>query len=110
MIEALVHVAGRLDRKSLVNLLSVDHSYRRLSSNNIVHTILLQHIRSEDNHALRSASYYGRLEVVKYLVSCGLTVEDIRSENNQALCLSWASENGHLKVIKYLEDFIRENE
>ena len=108
MIEALVHVIDYLDRRSLVNLLSVNRSYRNLSSDDIVQPILLQYIRSQNNQALISSARKGHLEVVKYLVSCGLTVEDIRSENNQAV--RWASHYGHLEVVEYLEGFIREND
>ena len=49
------------------------------------------------NEAVRWASEYGHLGMVKYLVSLGA---DIRSCNNEAVQL--ASEYGHIEVVKYL--------
>ncbi len=74
--------------------------------------LTLEDIRSLDNYAFRYASYYGHLEIVKYLITFGegasppemiekgLTLEDIRSFYNFALI--WASSNRHLEVVKYL--------
>jgi len=54
-------------------------------------------IHAENNRAVRWASEYGHLEVVKYLVSVGA---DIHAGND--LAVRWASSNGHLEVVKYL--------
>ena len=57
-------------------------------------------IQACNNCAVRWASRYGHLEVVKYLVSQGVNV--------QRVCYNWlspvqlASENGHLEVVMYL--------
>ena len=48
--------------------------------------------------ALRWASWYGHLQIVKYLVQKGV---DIHAQKDAALM--WASKNGHLQVVKYLE-------
>jgi ankyrin repeat protein len=53
--------------------------------------------RYNENDAVRCASMFGHLEVVKYLIEMGA---DFRACDNQAV--RWASENGHLEVIKYL--------
>jgi hypothetical protein len=55
-------------------------------------------IHAENDYALREASYYGHLEVVKYLVEHGA---DIHAEDDYAL--KWASYYGHLEVVKYLK-------
>ena len=39
----------------------------------------LEDIRSQSNFALRLAGENGHLEVVKFLINKGLTIEDIRS-------------------------------
>jgi len=54
-------------------------------------------IIADDNYAVRWASEYGHLDVVKYLVEHGA---DITADNNYAV--RWASLNGHLEVVKYL--------
>ncbi len=64
--------------------------------------LTLEDIRSLNNNALIWASFYGHLEVVKYLVNKGLTLEDIRSYDNNALI--GASLYGHLEVVKFLID------
>ena len=46
-------------------------------------------IHARDNEALIEASYFGHLEVVKYLEERGADIH-----------LIWASENGHLEVVK----------
>ena len=53
-------------------------------------------IRPGGKFAVRRASGNGHLETVKYLVSLGANVRDIR------LCREWASEEGHLETVKYL--------
>lgn len=60
-------------------------------------------------YALSWASYYGNLNVVKYLVENGV---DLRAENDYSVRA--ASQNGRLKVVKYLvengADFRAEND
>ena len=46
------------------------------------------------------ASLYGQLKTIKYFVKKKIiTLKDIRSNDNEAL--RWASNNGHLHIIKY---------
>jgi len=54
-------------------------------------------ISEEVNVAVRLASLYGNLEVVKCLVANGA---DVRSMDD--CCVSWAAKRGHLDVVKYL--------
>jgi len=54
-------------------------------------------ITTDDNRALRWASAYGYLKVVKYLVSQGA---DVTADDNYAL--QSASKDGYLKMVKYL--------
>lgn len=55
-------------------------------------------IHANDDKAVRMASWYGRLQVVDYLVvSLGA---DIHAEDDFAVRI--ASQNGHLAVVKYL--------
>ena len=56
---------------------------------------LNEKINFED--ALRFSAAQGRLEVVKYLISCGA---NIHANNDQAFRFS--AENGHLEVVKVL--------
>ena len=42
----------------------------------------------------------GNLDVIKVLVGQGLTLDDIRSDDNEALLV--ACQNGHLDIVKYL--------
>jgi ankyrin repeat protein len=49
------------------------------------------------NAALRYASYYGHLAIVKYLVLKGA---DVNADDDAAL--RYASTNGHLEVVRYL--------
>ena len=51
----------------------------------------------DENKALRTASCYGHLEIVKCLIENGA---DIHSFNGSAL--RYASGYGHLEVVKYL--------
>ena len=51
----------------------------------------------DENKALRTASCYGHLEIVKYLIENGA---DVHSFNDQAL--RYASGYGHLEIVKYL--------
>ncbi len=60
----------------------------------------LEDIRSND--ALIWASCNGHFEVVKYLINKGLTLEDIRAQDNCAFRM--ASLYGYLEVVKYLID------
>lgn len=62
--------------------------------------ITIKDIRLNNNKALKQASLYGHLSVVKYLMEQGLMVEDILSENNYIL--KWSSFHGHLPLVKYL--------
>ena len=50
------------------------------------------------NEAFRSAAYYGRLEIVKFLST--LPCVDPCSRNNYAI--NWAIRCGHLKVVQFL--------
>ena len=54
-------------------------------------------IHAENDHALLWASANGQLEVVKYLVNNGA---NIHADNDFAL--RWASKYGHLEVVKFL--------
>ncbi len=54
-------------------------------------------VTADNNYAIRWASEYGHLKVVKYLVSQGA---DVTVVDDYAVRM--ASENGHLKVVKYL--------
>jgi ankyrin repeat protein len=42
----------------------------------------------------------GHLKIVKFLWDQGLTVDNLRSDNN--LAIRHASRNGHLDVVKFL--------
>jgi ankyrin repeat protein len=55
------------------------------------------HVHADNDYALKWASYYGYLEVVKTLLEAGANV---RADNDYAL--KWASRNGHLEVVKTL--------
>ena len=55
---------------------------------------------ADDFTALHTAATYGHLEVVKYLVGQGATV-DATGKNGETP-LMWAAVNGHLEVVKYL--------
>ncbi len=57
-------------------------------------------IHSQFDGALRWASYYGHIEVVKYLVELKPDGADIHAESDVAL--RSASSNGHLDIVKYL--------
>ena len=57
-------------------------------------------IHTQDDQALRWASFYGQIEVVKYLVELKPDGANIHARNDQAL--EWASTNGHLDIVKYL--------
>ncbi len=54
---------------------------------------------------MKWTSSNGHLEVVKYLVNKGLTLEDIRNRDN--LALRFAIENGQIEVVQYLEETIK---
>jgi hypothetical protein len=54
-------------------------------------------IHSCDDYALGCASYFGRLEVVKYLIDNGANIH-----GNDDASLRCASSNGHLEVVKFL--------
>ena len=66
---------------------------------------------AEDNLAIQYASYYGHLDVVKYLSTLPNVIAfgnenrsvlvDPTAGNNRAI--KYASQNGHLEVVKYLE-------
>ena len=49
------------------------------------------------NLALSWASFYGKLEIIKYLFEDGANID-----SNESEALRWASEDGRLKVVKYL--------
>lgn len=55
-------------------------------------------IRTNNDYAIRWASYNGHLEIVKYLYSHGANIE----ANNDAII--WASHNGHLDVVIFLTE------
>ena len=40
------------------------------------------------------------IHCVKHLIKSGLTIEDVRARDNEAL--RWSAENGHLEVVKFL--------
>ena len=68
------------------------------------HLSLVQHslkngadIQTEEDAALKLASFKGHLDVVKYLVEQGA---DIHAGNDATLI--WASDMGHLDVVKFL--------
>ena len=52
---------------------------------------------ANDNIAVRWASRYGHLEVVKFLVEQGA---DTSANDNEAL--KWASGKGHLEIVNFL--------
>jgi ankyrin repeat protein len=54
-------------------------------------------VHAWNEYALRWASFYGRLEVVQYLVEKGA---DVHAENEDAL--RYASLYGHLEVVQFL--------
>jgi len=63
--------------------------------------LALQHgadVHADNDYALRSASYNGRLPVVQFLVQHGA---DVHACNDSAL--HWASGNGHLAVVQFLK-------
>ena len=61
---------------------------------------LLPHIdpSAHNNYAIRLASRFGHLEIVKILLQDSRV--DPSAFNNYAI--QWASENGHLEVVKFL--------
>ncbi|XP_068237591.1 protein fem-1 homolog C-like [Palaemon carinicauda] len=52
--------------------------------------------------ALRSACFYGYLDIVKVLVEDGADIESV--DDKGATCLILACDNGHYEVVKYLID------
>jgi hypothetical protein len=50
-----------------------------------------------DDFAMRMASYYGRLDVIKYLIE---KEGNVNANNDE--CLRHASSNGYVDVVKYL--------
>jgi ankyrin repeat protein len=54
---------------------------------------------AENNLAIRGASYFGHLEVVKFLAS-QLTKEDLRAKDNEAISI--ALKRGYINVVKFL--------
>jgi len=73
---------------------------RRKLTNVSTFEYLISHganIHTYDDNAIRWASHYGHLEVVKLLISKGA---NIHAANNYAL--RWASENGHIEVVQLL--------
>jgi ankyrin repeat protein len=53
--------------------------------------------RSNNDYAVRRASEYGHIQVVKYLISVGADIH----ENND-IAVQWTSSYGHLEIVKYL--------
>jgi len=51
----------------------------------------------QNNSAICEASYYGHLEIVKFLVENGA---DICARNNDPVC--WAATNSHFEIVKFL--------
>ena len=79
------------------------HNYLIFGSRNknldhaIISLNLGANIHANDDYALRSASYNGYLDIVRYLVSKGAI---IHARNDYGLI--WASLRGHIDVVKYL--------
>ncbi len=59
-------------------------------------------IHDQSDYALRWASYYGHIEIFKYLVELKPDGANIHAYDDAAL--RWASEEGHLDIVKYLVD------
>ncbi|MFA6166949.1 MAG: ankyrin repeat domain-containing protein [Gemmatimonadaceae bacterium] len=75
-------------------ILDIDHDHYVLRTGNA------KDLRILDNYPLRWACREGHLDVVRELLRCGLTVEDVRTEHFDALCR--ACINGHLPVAQLL--------
>ncbi|WCR54431.1 MAG: Phosphocholine transferase AnkX [Wolbachia endosymbiont of Ctenocephalides orientis wCori] len=56
---------------------------------------------SDGNAALSLAVYYGKLDVVKYLIEDKHADFKVNS-NDGKTPLHWAAQNGHLETVKYL--------
>lgn len=67
----------------------------------------LNDIRGGDNSFFRQACKFCKLDIAKYLVSFGLTQEDIECECNDALFT--AIDGNHIKVVKYLFEDLNVN-
>jgi hypothetical protein len=61
-------------------------------------------VHADNDYALKWASYYDHLEVVKTLLKAGANVH---ADNDSAL--RWASERGHLEVAKVLKQVMKED-
>lgn len=84
-----------------------DRVPRRVSAVDFLHYIMhhfeltVDDVRAEDNAALRSAAWYGNLDMVVYLVEgVGLTAADVRAGNDDAARAATA--NGFADVAAYL--------
>ena len=60
----------------------------------------LADVQSNQTYAMRMACDNGSLELVKLLLDQGLTADDVRASNNEALCA--ACVKGHTDVVRYI--------
>lgn len=73
--------------------------------------LIIQYLRSSDNHVLRWAARGGHLHILKYIKNWkdpvsgqGLTVEDLHTDNDFAF--RHAARNGHLDVCRFLKRWV----
>ena len=75
----------------------IDGSRNRRLDQAIISLNIGADIHADNDQALRLASEYGYLDIVKYLISAGA---NIHADDDYAL--RWASSNDHLDIVKYL--------
>jgi hypothetical protein len=65
-------------------------------------------IHTENDYALRSASYKGRLEVVKYLIGKGADIPKLMDIPEDVQEIAIQNDAGNIKNIKNLTDDLKE--
>jgi len=97
----------KIDKKDLIirafnfDFIIIGDYYCNVKSK--IDLILLGIANIKDNHeetALISASYYGKLEVVEYLIGVGVDIN--AKDDNGITALIQASHKGYLEVVKCL--------